>query len=370
MTATRRRPVLVTGAGGIVGGELCRVLLARGHSVVAVLRRGRVVRGADGAELPMRPWAEGPGPHPALGAARCAGRARLARVDAVPGDLTQACPELEALFGGAPPDAVVHAAAVTGFSAPEALARAVNVGATARVLALAAQRGVAVLHVSTAYVCGWRDGPVAEAAAAPGARFANAYEATKAEAEALALAAGAAVARPSVVVGRHADGAIGRFDGVYALLRLAGEGRVRSLPAAAGAALDLVPLCHVAGALADLAERVEAARGRIFHLASGAPVPVAALCGLVRAFPGFAAPSLVEPGAFDAALLPPAERWWHGQVAHLFAPYLRGPGPLFEARALAALSGRECPAVDAAFLRRCVRFAVAGGFLRPYRMSG
>ncbi len=204
----------------------------------------------------------------------------------------------------------------------------------------------------------------------PGARFPNAYEATKAEAEALALEAGAAVARPSIVVGRHADGAIGRFDGAYALLRLAGEGRVRSLPASPGAALDLVPLCHVAGGLAHLAERMGAARGRVFHLASGAPVPVAALCGLARTFPGFVAPRLVAPEGFDAALLPPAERCWHGQVAHLFAPYLRGAGPLFETRALAELTGRACPPVDTAFLRRCVRFAVAGGFLRPYRMSG
>jgi len=342
LVTARGLRILVTGATGLVGGELCRRLMLRGHRVLALVRGDGAIRPAEG------------GP--------------LAGVERLRGDVRDP-PDPSAV----PPfDLLLHAAAVTGFGAPEALARAVNVGGTARLLALAEARGAAFLHVGTAYVCGAQDGAVDEAPASPDACHRNAYEATKAEAERLVLAAAArglcaAVARPSIVVGLHGSGAVPRFDGIYALLRLAGEGRVSAMPAAPGATLDLVPLCHVADGLCDVAERMAAARGRVFHLASGAPVALAAFCAVARHLPGFAAPRLVAPDGFDAARLPPDERWWHERVVCLFAPYMR-QGPRFATDGLRALSGRVCPPVDAAFLRRLCLFAVRAGFLRPQRL--
>ncbi len=262
-----------------------------------------------------------------------------------------------------PLDLVVHCAAVTAFNLDAATYRRVNQGGAANVLAFAAGRGVPLLHVSTAYVCGECSGPVAEAPA-QGGRLANGYEASKAAAEALVIGSGhpVAVARPSIVVGGSEDGAVGAFGDVYQMLRLVAQGQVRVLPASAGASLDLVPIDHVVGGLVDIAERIGEAVGRVFHLASGAPMPVAELVRLAAGFAEVCPPRLLGPEQFDPACLSPREERLHRQATALYATYLRRD-PRFVTENLRALSGRVCPPTDAAFLRRLVAFAVGAGFL-------
>src|ERR1700739_1901309 len=107
----------------------------------------------------------------------------------------------------------------TGVNLSERVYREVNIGGTANVLALIGQTGrapIPLLHLSTAYVCGKRSGPVAEGELDVGQRFANGYESSKAEAERLVRAAQqqggiTAVARPSSVVGRYRGGGVGTF---------------------------------------------------------------------------------------------------------------------------------------------------------------
>ena len=169
----------MTGAGGWLGGEIAAHLVERGAAVTALVRRRAAVLGNDG-----RP-------------------AAVARV--LTGDV--ALPQ----FGwdnaswreaAGSHDLVVHCAALTQFGADEALARAVNVGGTAEVMALATAGGMGLVHVSTAYVNGSRAGAVLETDH-PSAPFTNAYEASKAEAEALVRAGPVpfAIARPGIVVG-------------------------------------------------------------------------------------------------------------------------------------------------------------------------
>ena len=81
---------------------------------------------------------------------------------------------------------------------------------------------MALLHVSTAYVCGRRDGPIAEEDPLPETGFANGYEASKAAGERLVRASGLtwATARPSIVVGASDTGAIRQFDTTYAAFKL------------------------------------------------------------------------------------------------------------------------------------------------------
>ena len=347
--------ILVTGAAGLIGRELCGVLAGRGHAVVALLHRSRSLARNDGTPMALRPWD---------------GATPAGTVTAVAGDVAEpglGLPTLVAATLEHGLDLVIHCAAVTGFAlAPEVYAR-VNTGGAAAVLAFAARGGQPLLHVSTAYVCGETDGAIPEAPLPASPAFANGYEASKAAGEALVLASHArgqrvAVARPSIVVGRYSDGVIGEFGNLYQLIRLVTEGRVRVLPAAPAASLDMVPIDHVVGALVDIAERIERADGQVFHLASGCPVPVAALRPLAQAFPHLHAPSFVPPGRFDAGQLAPRERRLNAQVTELYASYLLRD-PRFVTANLQRLSGRTCPATDAAFLQRMIAYGIEAGFL-------
>lgn len=350
--------ILLTGASGLIGGELAGLLAARGHAVTALLHHATGIRRNDGSAVPTEPWTQAPRP---------------GAVAVLSGSVSKPLLGLDAqhydtLRDGL--DLIVHLAAVTAFDARPALLRAVNVGGTATILALATggARPVPLLHVSTAYVCGEVSGEVAEQDAPGAGAFANGYEASKAEAEALVQQARrdglpVVIARPSIVVGAHADGAIGRTDGVYALIRLVAEGRVQALPVADHASLDLVPIDHVTGGLLHLAERMEQAAGYTIHLVSGDPVPVAVLFGLGAHYPHFAAPRLVPPEQFDATRLTPFGQVLHRQVTMHYASYLRRD-PRFLDDGLRALGGSRCPPTDAAFLRRLVDRCIVTGYLR------
>ncbi len=352
--------ILVTGAGGLLGSELSGALADRGHAVTAMLHRNTAMCRNDGRPLFARPW-DGALPLPREVVA-CRGDVRQ------PGLGLDGASLAEMMRGL---DLVIHCGAATRFNLGERVYREVNVGGTANVLAVLgrwAKAPIPLLHLSTAYVCGERSGPVTEDELDVGQRFANGYESSKAEAERLIRAAQgrgaiAAVARPSIVVGRYCDGTIGQFTNIYALIRLVAAGRIRVLPASPGASLDLVPIDHVIGGLTDIAERMPAAAGRTYHLVSGAPVPLAAFRTLALGFAYLCAPRFVPPEAFERVQLTRAEQILDHQVTSLYASYLRRD-PWFEDANLRALSGRTCPRADQAFLRRLIDYCIATGYLR------
>ncbi|MFK0252167.1 NAD-dependent epimerase/dehydratase family protein [Streptomyces sp. NPDC090445] len=156
--------IAVTGASGFCGGHVARAAAARGAEVVCVGRR--------------------PGP---VGEHRFWDAAR----------------DLPDLAGA---DVVVHCAAAVGDPAPgspaEAEMHAVNVGGTERLLRAAADSGGRpVVWISSASVYDPRPDRSLVGEDHPRTGQLNAYGRTKAEGEALALAAGAVVLRPRAVYG-------------------------------------------------------------------------------------------------------------------------------------------------------------------------
>ena len=347
--------IFVTGAAGLLGAEIAAELAARGHGVIGLVHSHRTLLRGDREPVAASDW-NGEPPPPGT-------------VALVAGDVADPLIGLAAerhAHLAEQIDTIVHCAAVVGFGAAEADYRRVNVEGTRHALALAGP-GTGFVQLSTAYVCGQRDGLVAETEVSGTPRFANPYEASKHAAEALVWRAverrvQAAVARPTIVVGRSSDGAIAHFDAIYQAFRLLATGRLASIPARASATLDFVVLDHAVNGIATIAERIGEAAGRAFHLAAERPMPVGEFFELIASYPQFADPRLIAPEQLDAGRFTPAERRLHRRVAEPYASYFQH-NPLFVQENIRDMLGRRRPAVDSGLLRRQIDYCIRRGFL-------
>ncbi len=158
--------------------------------------------------------------------------------------------------------AMLHLAADTTFSRPLDQARRVNRDGTAHVLALAADcpHVARVAYVSTAFVAGRRTGRVAESAdgaATEQIGWVNAYEQSKAEAEALVRAARQdwVILRSSTIACDDTSGVVTQRNAVHQALRMFHDGLAAMIPGVPDSVLDVVPTDYVADAIARLALR-------------------------------------------------------------------------------------------------------------------
>jgi nucleoside-diphosphate-sugar epimerase len=364
--------VLLTGATGLLGQYLLRGLLAAGQPVVVLARPCRGRAAADRVAECVAFWGE------ALGR-------------------PLACPAvLEAdlgprLAGVTPADrrwlgrrcrAVVHAAASLAFRpAPDGEPWRTNVEGTAALLRLCREVGIAEWHhVSTAFVCGRRAGPIHEGELDCGQDFHNHYEQSKLEAERRVRAAAGlrvTVYRPSVIVGDSRTGHTSSYGGLYRLLGLAARladacapsvgGRAPGprpfplrLPLSGAEPSNLVPVDWVAAAVVGLLARPEA-HGATYHIVGRSPVPAGLVCRVAAEELGLEGVELVGPGgvtrpsALEEAFREGLEDYW---------PYLAG-APEFRCDNTArALPDLPPPPVDVSLLRRLIRFAVSDNWGR------
>lgn len=350
---------LVTGGAGLLGGEISAALADKGHQVIGLVRKNRNVMRGDNQQMPTSDW-QGAAPEP--------GEIMLVGGDVRDPHLGLAREDYGLLVNQV--DCIIHCAAIVQFDAEPDVYEAVNVRGTVHALDFARARTgapAAFVQVSTAYVCGERDGHVAEEDASRPECFANPYEASKFAAEAqvrLAMADGmaAAIARPSIVVGRAGDGVIAGFDTIYMAFKLLAEGRIRTIPSAPDATLNFVPLDHVVKGIVTIAERIDEVRDRTFHLVAGTPMPVADFFALVRDYPQFSDPEQVLPEHFDPTMLSPVEQRFHRRVASLYTSYFQR-NPLFLEHNAITLIGVGGPVADKALMGRQIDFAVQSGFL-------
>jgi thioester reductase-like protein len=158
-------------------------------------------------------------------------------------------------------EAIVHCAASVSFDLDLEAARAINVGGTRHVLALARlARGEGALerfvHVSTAYVAGTAAGDFGEADLDRGQGFRNTYEQTKLEAELILRdgmdQVGGVIVRPSIVVGERGRGWTCAFNVLYAPLKAYASGFIDVVPGRPDGVVDVVSADHVVDAIAHV----------------------------------------------------------------------------------------------------------------------
>jgi long-chain acyl-CoA synthetase len=295
------RPILLTGATGFVGMELLvRILDETDRDVIALVRAADTESAQariDEVLSRLLPPADRP---------------RRGRVRAQPADLTAPGLGLSPLTRdrlAGTIGTVVHCAASISFALALDEARQINVDGTREIIALAeeaAERGSLdrVIHVSTAYVAGEREGCVREDEGDVGQRFRNTYERTKLEAEDVVRGSGlpAAILRPSIIVGDSITGWTPAFNVVYWPLQAFARGLFPTVPADPDARLDIVPVDSVADALLELIRGP--VRDGAFHIVAGDGAPTNADLATMAA-DAFDAepPRFVGPGVDEGAEL-------------------------------------------------------------------
>jgi thioester reductase-like protein len=282
--------ILLTGATGFLGMQvLDRILEETDRPVLACVRATDVVTAQRRIANTLETLYGSADSH--------AGRVRV-----IPADLTMPALGLDAAAWGRLArqcGAIVHCAASVSFGLELVEARAINVGGTRQVLALARRaRAEGALerfvHVSTAYVAGDSAGLFTEADRDIGQGFRNTYERTKLEAE-LAVAEAleevrGVVVRPSIVVGERGSGWTASFNVIYPPLRAFAGGLIEVVPGRPDGVVDIVTVDYVADAIAELLLRRTQAGGTLHLVAGRHATTIGQLAALAAARLGRPAP--------------------------------------------------------------------------------
>jgi thioester reductase-like protein len=208
---------LLTGATGLVGRYLVRDLTLAGNRLALIVRPSQKQRAVERVESILQMWEKQLG-------------APLNRPVCLEGDVSEEGLGLSRAsrdWIARHCDALLHNAAVLTFHGADRTREPwrTNVGGTRHVLEVCRRLRINDLHyVSTAYVCGLREGMVKENELDEGQGFRNDYEESKFLAEKLVRDADfldkLTVYRPAVISGDSVTGYTNTYHGLYLYLRL------------------------------------------------------------------------------------------------------------------------------------------------------
>ncbi len=283
------KTAIITGANGFIGSHILYRLLEQGWRVHALGRSTKLAAWKDRV----------------LAAAQ-----EVGNTEELPGELH--CHELDLNSpegkiepgfqeDACPPETVLfHVAGDTRFTpADPAAQRRVNVQAPLQLAAALRRRMGRLVHISTAYVAGMRNGLVRESELDCGQGFWNPYEKSKLDAE-LALTElcrsegiPLAILRPSIIINDRQSGQASTFTHLNALVEVVSRlqeyyglsdgqvvSRVIRVVADANARPNLAPVDSIVPPLLRIAVS-PAAPGKTFHLCHPAPQTTAEVLSLI-----------------------------------------------------------------------------------------
>ena len=238
------RAVLVTGATGLIGAEVVDRLSPR-RPVIAMTHRQPLLKRTDGSTLHSDDY----GP-----SWSGAGIARLAADVANRGSVwPNRCSTSSGKRSGAsctppPRSLLTRLKRNTG---------RVNIAGTEHAIDLAQRWNVPLVHVSTAYVCGRRNGTISEHELDSRTGIQQRIRAEQVPCRTTGDSGDRWIRSfcvPRSSPGTQATGAVRDFRNLYTLLKLTVEGRLRRLPGRYDATLSLVPVDYVADAVVAATE--------------------------------------------------------------------------------------------------------------------
>ncbi len=210
--------VLLTGSTGLVGRYLVKDLLLAGYNLALLVRPSERLSAPQRVENILQFWERETGKI-------------LPRPVVLRGDITQenfGLSNSDLRWVTENCDTAIHNAAVLSFHGKDQAGEPwrTNLGGAKNFVELARNSNISNWHfVSTAYVCGRRDGTIREDELDCGQKFRNDYEESKFEAEKLVRAAAEGFAkltvfRPAVIVGDSKTGYTSSYHGLFLYLRL------------------------------------------------------------------------------------------------------------------------------------------------------
>jgi nucleoside-diphosphate-sugar epimerase len=253
-----------------------------------------------------------------------------------------------------------------------------NLDGTRRILDLCRTVGIRQLHyISTAYVCGLRQGRVLETELDVGQTPGNAYEHSKIEAEKLVLATPwidpPTIYRPAIIVGDTQTGYTATFHGFYVLVKLAhtlvsrmvrgstaGRLMVEGLGLSGKEHKNLVPVDWVSAVFTRIFSQPKH-HGRSYHLVSQRPPSLALIADVIQRAVEEYSTLADEKDAFIC------DSGWFidnfRRQIEIYSSYWRDD-PQFDDTHRAAAVPVACPEMDAAMLLKLARFAIQSNFGR------
>jgi nucleoside-diphosphate-sugar epimerase len=247
---------------------------------------------------------------------------------------------------------------------------------TQRVLELCKTTGIRQFHqVSTAYVCGRREGRVLETELDVGQQVGNDYEQSKIEAEKMVRAAdwidSPTVYRPAIIVGDSQTGYTATYHGFYVLVKLAhtlvsrmvlgstaGRLLVQGLGLKGVECKNLVPVDWVSQVITRIFSHREH-HGRTYHLASQRPPTLTLIADVIQR-----AVETYSELADEEDMFVADGSWFLDSFRNqmeIYHSYWRDD-PHFDNTQQFAAAPIPCPDMDAAMLMRLAKYAIQGNF--------
>ncbi len=367
---------MLTGATGLLGRSLLRDLAAAGRRIAVLVRPSKgasAVQRIDELLLDWQEVAAADVPFPVV----------------LTGDITQPGLGLtheETEWVARNVDELIHSAASLSFQKRESDGEPYrsNVDGTANVLAFCKTTGICRLHhVSSAYVCGLREGRILESELDVGQTPGNDYERSKITSETAAREAEhieiCTVHRPSIIVGDLLHGFTNTFHGFYKPLRIVqpfveafmsvaveSSSLLGVLGMTGDERKNLVPVDWVSAVMTRIIQD-QALHGHTYHLTSTHPTPVSQLYDVFASLVAELAEQARRNGGvkkasgFDTSSLAKL----FGDQMHVYSAYWRDD-PLFDSTATHQVApDLPSPVLDDDAIRRLCRFAIKHSFHWP-----